>query len=78
MDGYDERRGEIMRVVVVLGMRVREPWCRTCPMKSAPSLRLFTVIALEKPRDTQFMILETPMLLRRMVGDFAHQAKEQV
>ena len=78
MDWYDELHGEIMRVVVALRMPVRAPSCRTCPMKSAPSLRLFTVIALEKPRDTEFMILETPMLLRRMVGDFAHQAKEQV
>ncbi len=76
MDGYDERCGEIMKVVVALRMPVREPSCRTCPMKSAPLLRLLTVIVLEKPRDTQFMILETPMLLRRIVGNFAHQAKE--
>src|SRR5260370_5961173 len=76
MDWYDERCGEIMRVVVALRMPVREPSCRTCPMKSAPSLRIFTVIALEKPSDTHFMILETPMLLRRMVGEFAYHAKE--
>ena len=76
MDWYDERRGEIMKVVVALRMPVREPSCRTCPMKSAPLLRLLTVIVLEKPRDTQFMILETPMLLRHIVGNFAHQAKE--
>jgi hypothetical protein len=76
MDWYDERCGEIMKVVVALRMPVREPSCRTCPMKSAPLLRLLTVIVLEKPRDTHFMILETPMLLRRMVGNFAHQAKE--
>jgi hypothetical protein len=33
-------------------------------------------MALEKPRGTHFMILETLILLRRMVGDFAHQVKE--
>ncbi len=76
MDWYDERCGEIMKVVVALRMPVGEPSCRTCPMKSAPLLRLLTVIVLEKPRDTQFMILETPTLLRRIVGNFAHQAKE--
>ena len=78
MDWYDERRGEIMRVVVALRMPVGEPSCRTCSIKSAPFHRLLTVIALEKPRGTQFMILETPMLLKHIVGDYAHQAKEDV
>jgi hypothetical protein len=77
MDCYGERRGEIMRVVVAPAMPGREPSCRTYPMQSTPSLRLLEVIALEKPRDTHFMILEMPILHNRpMVGDFAHQAKE--
>jgi hypothetical protein len=37
---------------------------------------MLAVMALEKPRDTHFMILEPPILQRCRIGDFAHQAKE--
>ena len=78
MDWFDERRGEIMSVVVAPRMPVGEPSCRTRSIKSAPLLRLLTVIALEKPRDTHFLILETSILLKHIVGDYAYQAKEDV
>ncbi len=41
-------------------------------------LGLLSVIVLVMPMNNRYMIIETPILLRRMVGDFAHLAKEKV
>ena len=77
MSGVEQCR-EIMRVVLAQRMPVRELSCTNVPHTIGTFPGLLTVIVLDKPKDTHFMILETPILLRCTVGDIAHHAKDKV